>query len=99
MIEKLTVLKQPHRLGDTDQRLESPLGRFVVRNKLRPELYDAGIEYGGLVRHFYHAKGVQIDFSEGRPFRARRQAWNGKVVGGRAGEDRTAAPTDRPGGF
>jgi hypothetical protein len=66
MVEKLTVLAQPHRRGDLDQLVESTLRRLVIRHKLRREYFDAGIEYGGLVRHFYHAKGIQLDFSEGR---------------------------------
>jgi hypothetical protein len=55
-VEKLVVLGQPHRHGDLDQKTESPLGRFAIRHKLRQELYDAGIEYGTLVRRFYAAK-------------------------------------------
>jgi hypothetical protein len=63
--EMVTVLSQPHRRGDTEQKLESPLGRLVLRNKLGSELYDAGVEYGGLVRHFHAAKGVPSIISEG----------------------------------
>lgn len=56
-VEKLTVLSQPHRRGEReDQKQASPLGRFVIRHKLREELYDAGNEYGGMVRCFYAAK-------------------------------------------
>jgi len=40
MVEKLQVLAQPHRRGDLDQLVESPLGRFVLRNKLHRVLYD-----------------------------------------------------------
>jgi hypothetical protein len=50
--EKATVLAQPHRRGDTDQRCESALGSFVIRNKLRSELYDAGQAYADLVRRW-----------------------------------------------
>jgi hypothetical protein len=68
--EKIQVLSQPHRravdIGDAlDQKRESILGRFVIRNKLRPELYDAGIEFGSLCRHFYHSKGVTTFIREG----------------------------------
>jgi hypothetical protein len=56
-VEKLTVLSQPHRRGEReDQKQESPLGRFVIRHKLREELYDAGNEYAGMVRCFYAAR-------------------------------------------
>jgi hypothetical protein len=65
LTEKLTVLKQVHRRGDLSQLCESHLGQLVLRHKLPHELFDAGLDYGGLVRHFYHAKGIQIDFSEG----------------------------------
>jgi hypothetical protein len=65
MIEMITVLRQPHRMGDLDQYRESPLGRFILCNKLRRELYDAGVEYGCLVRHFHAAKGVQRIIVEG----------------------------------
>ena len=63
--EMVTVLSQPHRQGDTHQYQESPLGRLVRRNGLRTELYDAGIEYGGLVRQFYAAKGIPQPSSDG----------------------------------
>ena len=61
-IDQLVVLSQPHRRGDTDQCCESPLGRFVLQNclgkdgKPRYEIYDAGREYGDLVRHYHAAK-------------------------------------------
>jgi hypothetical protein len=60
-VEKLVVLMQPHRGGDSDQRRASALGRFVMDHKLRPELYDAGNEYAGLVRRLWAAKGVPSD--------------------------------------
>jgi len=63
--ETITVMMQPHRRGDNRRELESPLGRFVLRNKLRDELYDTGIEYGGLVRQFYAAKGIPQPSSDG----------------------------------
>jgi len=58
-------MMQPHRRGDNRRELESPLGRFCLRNKLREELYDTGIEYGGIVRQFYAAKGIPQPSSDG----------------------------------
>jgi hypothetical protein len=66
-IEKLTVLAQPHRRGDLSQLTESPLGRLVLHGGLRRELYDAGIEYGGMVRRFYAAAGIPQPVSDGHP--------------------------------
>jgi len=63
--ETFTVMMQPHRRGDTGRECESPLGRFCLRNKLRSELYDTGIEYGGLVRQFFAAKGIPQPSSDG----------------------------------
>jgi hypothetical protein len=70
--EKLTVLSQSHRRtisGDLrdalDQRRESPVGRFVIRNKLAPELYDAALEYGNLVRFHCAVKARAVDIREG----------------------------------
>jgi len=63
--ETFTVMMQPHRRGDNSQLSESPLGRFCLRNKLRSELYDTGIEYGGLVRQFFAAKGIPQPSSDG----------------------------------
>jgi hypothetical protein len=69
MGERGVVLSQPQRrcAGERDaldQKLESPLGRFVIRHKLHGELYDSGVEYG--TSHFYAAKGIAIDVHEGR---------------------------------
>jgi len=63
--EMITVLSQPHRRGDNLQECESPLGRMCLRHKLRREIYDSGIEYGGLVRQFYAAKGIPQPTSDG----------------------------------
>ena len=63
--EMVTVLSQPHRRGDTSQLVESPLGRFTLRHRLDRPYYDAGIEYGAMVRHFHAAKGVPSIISEG----------------------------------
>jgi hypothetical protein len=56
-----------HRRGDTEQKLESPLGRFVLQRHLRTEFYDAGLEYGSLVRHYYRSIGVRLEINEGHP--------------------------------
>lgn len=56
LIEKRQVLDQMHRKGSTDQRCESPLGRFTIQHCLRPEVYDAAIEYRHLARSFLSAK-------------------------------------------
>ena len=72
LIEKRTVLAQPHRRAfGVDQFAESPLGRFVLRHKLPRPLYDAGAEWGNLVRHYHAAKVgtmpmVQLGFGSGR---------------------------------
>jgi hypothetical protein len=63
------VLSQPHRraadLGDAlDQKQESALGRFIIHNKLRPELYQAGLQYGNLVRYSFTSIGANIDIHE-----------------------------------
>jgi hypothetical protein len=61
-VDQLVVLAQPHRRGDTDQFVESPLGRFVLQHcldkekKPRREIYDAGREYADLVHHYHAAK-------------------------------------------
>ena len=66
-VEKLVVLAQPHRRGDISQLTESPLGRLVLRGGLRRELYDSGIEYGGMVRRFYAAAGIPQPVRDGHP--------------------------------
>jgi hypothetical protein len=50
--EKNLVLAQPHRrqFGD-DQLAESPLGRFVLSNRLPRELHESGTSYARLWRH------------------------------------------------
>jgi hypothetical protein len=75
-IEKRDVLAQPHRHGDLDQRLESPLGRFTLRQHLRPEIFDAGVEYGHLARVWLAAKvasriGIVEAYAGSRPVTAR----------------------------
>jgi hypothetical protein len=62
--EKQVVLAQPHRRGERDQRASCALGRFCLQNKLEPELYQAGEDYGNLVRRWRIAKGIPV---QGRP--------------------------------
>lgn len=83
--ERATVLAQPHRNGDLDQLVESPLGRFVLRNKMHRAVFDAGIEWGILVRHFYTAKMetksvVSIGFGSGSGVSPEKAAWLQKEV-------------------
>jgi hypothetical protein len=55
------VAMQPHRRwapDPRDPRLESALGRFAIRNRLRAELIDAGREWGETYRRWCAAKGV-----------------------------------------
>jgi hypothetical protein len=58
------VLAQPHRRGERDQKAATALGRFCLRNKLEPELYQAGEDYAALVRRWRVAKGIPV---QGRP--------------------------------
>jgi len=62
---KGVVLDQPHRRGNTDQRCENALGRFVIALRLAPELYDAGQEYGGIVRSHRRLTGLPGVLSNG----------------------------------
>jgi hypothetical protein len=59
--EKSIVLAQPHRRGDKSQACESPLGRLVIKWKLRHEVFDAGLQYGRKVRLWQVHHGVQIE--------------------------------------
>lgn len=64
------VLAQPHRRGNTDQRAESPWGRFCLRagpghRPLDREIYDAGEQYAGLKRRWRAARGVPTDLRLG----------------------------------
>ncbi len=53
-----TVLAQPHRLGNTSQLCASAVGRFCLRMRLQPALYEAANDYAGLIRRWRSAKGV-----------------------------------------
>lgn len=63
---EVVVLRQPHRLGNTDQRCATVFGRFCLHNKLIGELYDAGEEYGAVVRRWRSAKGIANPYSNER---------------------------------
>lgn len=55
------VANQPHRRNapdPLDRRLSSALGRFCIAHGLRSELFDAGEEWGNLLRRWRAAKGV-----------------------------------------
>jgi hypothetical protein len=58
--EKATVANQPHRKGDLSQLRESELGRFVLDNKLRSELYLAGNQLFVLVWSWRAAIGCPM---------------------------------------
>jgi hypothetical protein len=58
------VQNQPHRRGfavKDDPRLESELGRFCVRYKLRKELFDAALDWANIVRLYRAAWGAPQD--------------------------------------
>lgn len=63
--EMSVVLSQPHRKGNRDQRCENALGRFIIRMKLRDELYTAGEEFATLTRSWRAAKGVPAQLTRG----------------------------------
>jgi len=100
-VEMQTVLAQPHRRGNTDQRCESALGRFSIANpKLRRELFDAASDYAGLKRRWRAAKGVPGDVRLGAdgsgagPCEATVRAWEAQIA-----EIETAIVRDSPLGF
>lgn len=59
--ETQIVLAQEHRLGNADQRCESPLGRFCIRYALSDEVFRAGDQYAAIVRRWRAAKGIPTD--------------------------------------
>lgn len=63
--EMSVVLNQPHRKGNRDQRCENALGRFVIRMKLRDELYTAGQEFETITRSWRAAKGIPSQLTRG----------------------------------
>lgn len=52
------VLMQPHRRGRDDKYCASALGRFVLAQGLRSEVYDAAERYADLVNRWRAAKGI-----------------------------------------
>ena len=85
--EKHVVLMQPHRKGETSQLAGSAFGRFCLRVRANPRLYDAGQEYAALVRRWRSAKGIpqQVRLGEGRggegPSDATVMAWTRAING------------------
>jgi hypothetical protein len=67
--EKLVVLAQPHRRGDTSQLRASPLGCFVLENysdqRMARAVYDAGLDYAAVVRRWRAARGVPTELRAG----------------------------------
>jgi hypothetical protein len=62
------VMQQPHRRDAEDPRhewLESELGRFALRHKLRREIVDAGREWANIVRLYRVAWGAPVDEHHG----------------------------------
>lgn len=59
------VLDQPHRKGNTDQRCESALGRFVIAHGLKPELYEGGNEFARIVHTWRRLKALPGVVSHG----------------------------------
>jgi hypothetical protein len=56
------IAGQPHRRGaPDDSRRESPLGRFVAANKLRPEIHRGVDAFGDLARRWGVHVGAQRD--------------------------------------
>jgi hypothetical protein len=58
LAEKLTVIRQPHRRGDDDRLLESPLGRIIIKHNASRELFAVGCAVGKLVRAWSAAVGA-----------------------------------------
>lgn len=59
------VLRQPHRRGNDNARLESPFGRFVDLHKMPDEIWKAGEEHEGRVRRWRSAMQVPTDVRAG----------------------------------
>ena len=53
------ALAQPHRRGNDDPRMESPLGRFCAQEGLHSDLYRAGCRYREIVLEARQAMGLQ----------------------------------------
>lgn len=89
--EMRVVLAQPHRRGNRSQLAESPLGRFVLENKLDRELFDAGEAYAGLKRRWLAAwdtplpdrlggPGRDIDCETLAQWKQTIEAWEGAMM-------------------
>lgn len=64
-VEKVTVLAQPHRLGNTDTLCASALGRFCLSYKPPKGCYDAGLTYASLKSKWLAAVGAPRDVRMG----------------------------------
>lgn len=65
MEQMAVVLAQPHRRGSEDTRCASALGRFVLAQGLRSEVYEAGLDYAKLINRWRSAKGIPTQIREG----------------------------------
>src|SRR6201996_6154963 len=54
------ALNQPHRRGDNDPRLESPLGRLCKAKGWHSASFDAGVMYGDNIRCWRLSKGLPV---------------------------------------
>jgi hypothetical protein len=59
------ALAQPHRRGNRDPFLESPLGRFVLAQELPRIVYDSALDYAALVRRSFAVAGIPQPLSTG----------------------------------
>jgi hypothetical protein len=62
VIAETTVLGQPHRRGNTDQRCATVFGQFCLAQRLHRNLYLAGEEYAGVTRRWRSAKGIPTPY-------------------------------------
>jgi len=84
------VQNQPHRRGFSvrdDKWLESELGRFCRRHKLRDELYNGALEWANVVRLYRAAWGAPMDERHGSPGMtgegpslAQSEAWRAQMI-------------------
>ena len=61
------ALSQPHRRGNRDPLLESPLGRFVLKHKLDRLCYDSALSYGRLAGRVFSTRGASRPILGTRP--------------------------------
>lgn len=62
-VERATVLSQPHRRGEASQLAESAIGRFVLKNRIRHECYEAAEIYASVKMKWLSAMGARIQYS------------------------------------